>query len=106
VTPRVQKRAHRLGFLLQMARDREAIAFTIPDGLELSDKERADIALANALLESERERRQREWVAVEALLPLIPPGGNEGDVSYLPRAVAARAVRLVFACVWAWDAVE
>jgi predicted lipid carrier protein YhbT len=103
---RIATRGERLDFLLELARHRDAIALAIPDDLELSDDERADVALTNALLDVEHECKARQWAALEALLPLIPPGGDEREVVYLPRRQALRAVRLTIECGWFWDADE
>lgn len=96
------KRAARLAYMHGMAIEREAIALAVPDGLELSDEEHEDVLLINAILEAEHELRRRQWAALEALLPLIPPGGDESEVVYLPRPLALRAVLLARACGWFW----
>lgn len=80
------------------------VEFVPGAGTPFSDDELADVALCNSLLDleryTERQRVQRQWVALEALLPLIPPGGDVSEVVYLPRSLAVRAARLALACGW------
>jgi hypothetical protein len=99
-SPQIQKCSARLRVLLDMARDRHAIAFTVPDDLDLTDEELEAVYLTNALLDIEREHRARQWAALEALLPLIPSGGDVSELVYLPRPLALRAARLVLHCCW------
>lgn len=100
--PRIRRRAARLAYLLDLARRREAFMFTEPQGLELTDEEREDVYLANALLEAACEIDIRRWAALEALLPLIPPGGDESDTVHLPRHQAIRAAVHARVCGWFW----
>lgn len=63
----------------------------------------ATVALVNALLDAERERRARQWAALERLLPMIPPGGGIlEEVVHLPRKRAAQAAGLALDCGWFW----
>jgi hypothetical protein len=52
------------------------------------------------LLDIEREHQARQWAALEALMHLIPPGGDVSEVVYLPRPLALRAARLALDCGW------
>ena len=49
---------------------------------------------------AERYVRDHQWDALEELLSLIPPGGTYEEVIYLPRRLAARAVRCAFFLGW------
>lgn len=99
---RLERRAARLDYLHGLARDREAIALTIPPDLDLSDEERDDIALINAVLDAERELRARRWAALEALLPMVPPGGDVDEVLYLRSPDNRRAILLMLDVGWFW----
>jgi hypothetical protein len=69
-----------------------------------TEDELADIDLCNALLDLERfvesKRVERQWEALEELLPLVPPGGDVREVVYLPADLAVRAARLALRCGW------
>lgn len=105
----IEVRARQLAMLMDYAETAEAaeLAFLNDDVpapkfrvMEAND----DIALVNAMLDVERSHREKQWAALEALLPLIPPGGDVSEVIYLPRHHAVRALRLLFDCGWWWDA--
>lgn len=105
----IEERAERLAMLMQFADESEATELEIDMEsahaphwriMEAQD----DFALVNAMLDVERSHREKQWAALEALLPLIPPGGDVSEVIHLPRPNAVRALRLLFACGWWWDA--
>jgi hypothetical protein len=115
-TEQVELRAERLRVALQLldiSDDMNAGLYPEPRPLfrqhdlalarTLSSRDRA---LAQACLDVERGMRRREWVALEALLPAIPPGGEICDIYDLPADQAVPALRAAQACGWLREAAE
>jgi hypothetical protein len=100
--PRIARRAERLAYLLNMPWQHERAIFDELDGIPLDADEREDVYLANALLSAGYEITDRRWRALEALLALIPPGGDESETAFLPRGDAVRAAVCARACGWFW----
>jgi hypothetical protein len=100
---RIWQRGMRVASLHGMAFEECAGQLIASGDLAFSDDELADLDLCNALLEVEHYCRERQWEALEALLPLIPPGGDVSEVVHLPRPLAVRATHLAMRCGWFWD---
>ncbi len=95
-------RAHEVDFLYRWALDRGAYGYRLNF---TPDPETAELfALATALLQAERERRERQWAALERLLAFVPPGGGYEEVAYLPRPLVGAALRAAYTCGWLGDA--
>ena len=103
----IEERAETVARLLEVAEVHGATALKFHDDDEPAPTWRIarandDIALVNAMLDVERSRRGKVWAALEALLPLIPPGGDVSELIYLPANLRAKALRLAMDCGWFW----
>lgn len=103
---RIVRRGLSVASFYSLARERGTYMLLPGIDVSFTTDEFADIELCNALLDLEREAewkaRRRQWAALEALLPLIPPGGDVSEIVFLPRDHALRAARLALRCGWFW----
>jgi hypothetical protein len=68
--------------------------------VDLPDEAIENIALANALLKVEHEALAEEFRQLERLLSLIPPGGEIGEIVFLPWPKMSPAMRSALALRW------